>query len=310
MLRHGASDADQPTMTALPVMYQFRVVLRGIRPLIWRRLLVRSDSTIADLHSTLQLAMGWTDTHLHCFHLHGKDYGVGHSGGMRFADDPHGVRLADFQFRVRARFRYEYDFHAAWQHDLRVERILLLEPRRTYPVCTGGKRAAPPEDCGGPQACFAQLRAVPGEAHDRLAQLAEAIRAGDLDAVQEQLDAREELQDSLALDRFDRRAANARLAQYARGDRPWLFAENLGGREGGMAMRCTVQVILEPEAGTQVTEIACLQRETAAVDARGLTLAEGKALLAGLQEVLVAEQAAEYLATRQACPQCGDALAA
>jgi hypothetical protein len=75
-----------------------------------------------------------------------------------------------------------------------------------------------------------------------------------------------------------------------------------------MAMRSTVQVILETEAGTQVTEIASLERETAAVEALGLTLAEDKALLAGLQEVLVAEQAAEYLATRQACPQCGRPL--
>ena len=33
-------------------MYQLRVVLRGVSPLIWRRLLVRSDSTIADLHVT------------------------------------------------------------------------------------------------------------------------------------------------------------------------------------------------------------------------------------------------------------------
>jgi len=75
-----------------------------------------------------------------------------------------------------------------------------------------------------------------------------------------------------------------------------------------MAMRCTVQVTLETETGTQVTEIACLQREAAAVEALGLTLAEGKALLAGLQEVLVAEQAAEYLATRHTCPQCGTPL--
>jgi hypothetical protein len=228
MLTQLTSGTDLFPAAPVPVVYQLRVVLRGISPLIWRRLLVRSDSTIADLHYTLQLAMGWTDTHLHYFHIHGKDYGVGHSGGMTSADDPHGVCLAAFQFRVRERFRYEDDFHDTWQHDLRVEQILPLESRRTSPVCTGGKRAAPPEDCGGPQAFFEQLRAVPGEAHDRLAQLAEAVRAGDLDAVQDQLDALVDLQDWLALERFDRRAANARLTQYARGDRTWLFAEHLG----------------------------------------------------------------------------------
>jgi hypothetical protein len=40
-----------------------RVVLRGIGQLIWRRLLVRGDSTIADLHRTLQVAFGWSDEH-------------------------------------------------------------------------------------------------------------------------------------------------------------------------------------------------------------------------------------------------------
>ena len=45
-------------------VYQLRVVLRGVSPLIWRRLLVRSDSSIADLHATLQLAFGWSDEHL------------------------------------------------------------------------------------------------------------------------------------------------------------------------------------------------------------------------------------------------------
>jgi hypothetical protein len=39
-----------------PQIYQLRVALRGISPLIWRRLLVRSDSTIAELHQALQVA--------------------------------------------------------------------------------------------------------------------------------------------------------------------------------------------------------------------------------------------------------------
>ena len=46
-------------------IYQFRVVLLGISPIIWGRLLVRSDSTIADLHETLQIAFGWSGDHLH-----------------------------------------------------------------------------------------------------------------------------------------------------------------------------------------------------------------------------------------------------
>src|SRR6516225_5574618 len=130
-------------------VYQFKVVLRGISPMIWRRLLLRSDHTIADLHYAIQIAMGWTDAHLNRFHIHGKDYGVAHEGGLTFSDDPDGVSLAQFGFRLRERFLYEYDFYDGWQHDVRLEKVLPLNSKRLLPVCTGGQRLAPPEDCGG-----------------------------------------------------------------------------------------------------------------------------------------------------------------
>jgi hypothetical protein len=128
-------------------VYQFKVVLRGISPMMWRRLLLRSDHTVADLHYAIQIAMGWSDSHLHQFHIHGKDFGVEHEGGVGFSDDPAKVHLADFGFRLRERFLYEYDFYDDWQHDVRLEKLLPWNPRRIYPVCTGGKRLAPPEDC-------------------------------------------------------------------------------------------------------------------------------------------------------------------
>jgi hypothetical protein len=40
-----------------------RVVLRSVSPMLWRRLLVRSDITKADLHPTLRTALGWSDEH-------------------------------------------------------------------------------------------------------------------------------------------------------------------------------------------------------------------------------------------------------
>ncbi len=140
-----------------PVVYQMRVILRGVSPLIWRRLLVRSDSTIADLHASLQLVLGWSDEHLNRFVIHGREYGVWHDGGIGFRDNPRHVHVADFGLRVRERFLYEYDFTDGWPHDVRLEQILPLEPGRYYPVCIGGRRAAPPEDCGGPWA-FLELR--------------------------------------------------------------------------------------------------------------------------------------------------------
>lgn len=99
-------------------IYQLKIVLIGISPMIWRRLLVRSSTTIAELHQIIQIAMGWEDEHLNRFHIYGKDYGVYHDGGMSFADNPNHVQLTTFQFRCRDRFQYEYNFYAAWQHDI------------------------------------------------------------------------------------------------------------------------------------------------------------------------------------------------
>ena len=140
------------------VVYQLKIALRGISPLIWRRPLVHADTSIVELHHILQLVMGWTNSHLHRFLIHGKEYGIAYEGGIGFADDPRQIRLRDFQFRLRERFVYEYDFGDRWQHDIRVEQIVVAAAERSYPVCIGGKRAAPPEECGGAAASLAQWR--------------------------------------------------------------------------------------------------------------------------------------------------------
>jgi hypothetical protein len=93
-----------------PVVYQFKVVLRRVSPMVWRRLIVHSHNSIADLHYTLQITMGWSDSHLHRFRIYGKDFGVYHMGGPIFDDNPRKIRLADFRFRRGGeRFLYEYD---------------------------------------------------------------------------------------------------------------------------------------------------------------------------------------------------------
>jgi len=106
-----------------PSIYQLKVVLLGISPIIWRRLLVRSDSTIADLHHTLQITFGWSDDHLHRFLIHGRQYGIAYIGGITFRDDPRRIKLSDLGLRVKEKFFYEYDFNDQWRHLIRVEVI-------------------------------------------------------------------------------------------------------------------------------------------------------------------------------------------
>jgi len=91
-------------------VYQLRAVLRGISPLIWRRLLVLGESTVAQLHEVLQVAFGWEDEHLNRFEIRGREYGVYRDGGPLFTADASKVRLCDLKLRRLERFMYEYDF--------------------------------------------------------------------------------------------------------------------------------------------------------------------------------------------------------
>ena len=193
-------------------IYQLKVVLLGISPMIWRCLLVCGDSIIDDLYYIFQLTMGWSDDHLNRFRIHGKQYGVYRLGGLTFSDDPDTVRLKDFRFRINERFLYEYDFTDGWKHQVRVENILAHEARRDYPVCTGGKRACPPEDCGGP------LRFLALREHYSLfyimERMLEIIENGGTEDYEEDLN---DLKYWFHVDRFDRKEANRRLYDHARG---------------------------------------------------------------------------------------------
>ena len=114
-------------------IYQLRIRLDRISPLIWRRLLVTDATTIAELHAIIQIAFGRSDSLLHRFVIHGKRYGIAYLGGISFDDDPDHLRLADFRFRAGECFTYEYNFHVPWRHQIRVEQILSPAPGHHYP---------------------------------------------------------------------------------------------------------------------------------------------------------------------------------
>jgi Plasmid pRiA4b ORF-3-like protein len=190
-----------------PAVYQLRIRLDRISPMIWRRLLVTTDTTIAELHAIIQIAFGWSDSHLHQFIIPGKSYGIAYLGGLSFADSADQIHLADFRLRTGERFSYEYNFHIPWRHEIRVEQIEPPAPGQRYPVCVGGARAAPPEECDGPHA-FLALRQQYHPLHviERLLALIDDPEAHD-----DPYDELRTLQYWAALNRCDRRAINRQL---------------------------------------------------------------------------------------------------
>jgi Plasmid pRiA4b ORF-3-like protein len=201
-----------------PEVYLFYVWLRRVNPLIWRRLLVRADSTLADLHYIIQIAFSWTDFHLHRFRLRKKDFAVPRIAGLPGAHDARQVTLGELRFRLNEGFLYEYDFGDRWEHEVRVEKIVPLEARRKYPLCIGGQRTGPPEDCGGPQAYEALRTEAPWRVREILDQLVEGLNAKDVEAVSDRIEELQPWQEWFSLDTFDRRAVNRRLRQYGEGN--------------------------------------------------------------------------------------------
>src|SRR5260370_8135242 len=95
----------EPSVSPIAI-YQLRVVLRGVSPLIWRRLLVVSTTSIGELHEILQSAFGWSGEHLHRFLIHGVAYGIPHSGGFVFREDARGLPLSRFRLHSAEPFPY------------------------------------------------------------------------------------------------------------------------------------------------------------------------------------------------------------
>lgn len=118
--------------------YAIKIALRGVSPMIWRRLRINGSTSLADFHHVIQIVFGWGDEHLHRFHIYGKDYGIAYAGGLSFSDDAHLVFIDDFAFDVGDRFIYEYNFFEPWLHDIRVEAIETEGTSPTFPFCVRG----------------------------------------------------------------------------------------------------------------------------------------------------------------------------
>jgi hypothetical protein len=148
--RRGASGPKLPAKrkksSGPAPIYQIKVSLRGAKPPIWRRLELPADTSLARLHDILQTAFGWDDSHLHAFETGYGTFGVADRELDHRAEAP--VTLEQVAPGIGDRLEYLYDFGDSWTHEIVVEKAVDHQPV-AYPRCTAGRRAAPPEDCGG-----------------------------------------------------------------------------------------------------------------------------------------------------------------
>lgn len=147
-------------------VYQLKIVLKGIRPPIWRRLLVPQNITFNKLHKIIQAAFGWQDYHLFQFefndtiiHIPDPEYPL-----EKRELNARRIKIDEWLQQYR-RCLYVYDFGDNWQHEVILEKILPAEEGEKYPVCIAGARHRPPEDVGGVSGYKEFLRVISDPSH-------------------------------------------------------------------------------------------------------------------------------------------------
>lgn len=157
------------------MLYQLRIELKEVQPLVWRRLLVPENVTLAKLNSILYQTMGWHGGHLHEYVVGRMHYGIPDDDwpGPEPTIDERRVRLNTLVEAGARRFTYLYDFGDSWEHTVKVE-DLVMPPREGARIrCIAGENACPPEDVGGPNAYFDFLTAVRDPTHEEHASMLE-----------------------------------------------------------------------------------------------------------------------------------------
>jgi len=151
-------------------VFELKIQIRHIEPAIWRTVWLPAEVPLGIVHEVIQAAFGWEGEHLHEFEV----------AGIRFAaddDDDEESPLAVHEYAaplgavatVGTTFLYRYDFGDDWEHDVTVQSV--TDSEHEVFTCSGGARACPPEDCGGPPGYAHLLEVLADPAHPDHAEL-------------------------------------------------------------------------------------------------------------------------------------------
>jgi hypothetical protein len=169
---------------------RLRISVKETEPEIWRLVEVPAEMTLKELHAVIQAAMGWDDAHLFQFQVGRERIAGPGMGGLGLGGPPSvsagRVRLADLAAHGVKRFTYVYDMGDSWEHAIKVEKILPIDPAATYPRLIDGALRCPPEDVGGVPGFYAFLEAINDPKHpdhdDRMDWYGGAFDPDDIDA--------------------------------------------------------------------------------------------------------------------------------
>lgn len=140
--------------------YTLRITMKNISPAIWRKVEVPSNISLRHLSELIMAVMGWSGYHMNQFRKGIDTYyepSYQRDGDMEdFSDvrirhfNQEEVSIGEVLHEKGRSFTFEYDFGDSWEHEVLLSSVADYadgEPRKIRFI--SGKRACPPEDCGG-----------------------------------------------------------------------------------------------------------------------------------------------------------------
>ncbi len=145
-------------------IFQLKITLNGIKPKIWRTILVKSSVSLNQLHEIIQIAMGWENSHMYTFNIDGIEY-----ADKQFELDNSKSDTAKLNklIQKKSKFTYTYDFGDDWEHLILVEEVLPFDKTIQTPFCIKAVSACPPEDCGGAWGYADRVKIMAGKDGER-----------------------------------------------------------------------------------------------------------------------------------------------
>ncbi len=158
-----------------PNIFIIEITLLDTNPPVWRIVEIKQNSTLHELHATIQVAMGWKNAHLYSFRKGEKVNSVefilpeyDESGELYTGNNPKDFKLKDIFLKVGDIIDYEYDFGDGWKHRIQLKGIVTEKSYSKYPMCVIGARKCPPEDVGGVHGYEDMLKVLAGKDKKRI----------------------------------------------------------------------------------------------------------------------------------------------
>ena len=131
-------------------IYQLKISLRGVKPAVWRRILVEDTMTFLKLQKVIHTAFGWPLSKYSAFKVRGISVCQRYSlvDIHKECLDSVTTRLFVFNLEPGEKIEMRQDLVDKWMFDIEVEAYVAPDMQNAYPICVDIQGITPPKDLG------------------------------------------------------------------------------------------------------------------------------------------------------------------